>query len=81
MITNICPIDRYEGPQWLITPRANEQSETPDQNTHDMIADIGDDYDILERGILGWGSHNVIIRHKGYWGTFDFLATISENES
>lgn len=85
MITNICAIRRYSWPQYLINPEQDVFDDTPDATATEIIARLNDPesdvrYRILEDGVMGWGSHNTIIRVTSDYGDADYLATIEGGE-
>ncbi len=49
----------YVGPEWLIEPVADPS------DPEDVAAINEEGYDVLQRGLLGWGPYNAIIRVDG----------------
>lgn len=67
MITALTLIRPYRAPQWLVEP--------VDECDTDDIAELERaGYEIVDRGVAGWGSHNAIVTCLGS----DYLATIEE---
>lgn len=80
-ITNLCAINRYEHPQWLIEPKQDPWDEEPDDGDAEVIANLNDpesgvSYRVLDENIRGWGQHTHIIRTTGEYGEYDYLATM-----
>lgn len=84
MITNVCAIRHYSWPKYLVIPERDAFGETHNGDA-EVIANLNDpesdvSYRILERDVVGWGSHNTIIRVTSDYGDADYLATIEGGE-
>lgn len=67
-IKSIQQINRYEGPQWFVSPQGEWE---------DML-DLGDDsiVEVLDTNVIGWGPANAIVRITSEGVEYDFLAEV-----